>query len=70
MKQQRTFSVEPKRQILEELLSGTSTPAQLICHHIISSGLLNHWKEQYAKDRFGDKPGKEAALEDRARQLE
>ena len=70
MKQRRKFSVELKRQIVEELLSGMSTPAQLMRRHDISSGLLYHWKEQYAKGRFNNEPSKEAALEDRVRQLE
>jgi len=70
MKQRRKFSVELKRQVVEELLSGMSTPAQLMRRHDISSGLLYHWKEQYARGRFGNEPSKEAALEDRVRQLE
>jgi transposase len=70
MKQRRRFRVELKRQVVEELLSGISIPAQLIRRHEISSGLLYHWKEQYAKGRFDNQPSKEAALEDRVRQLE
>jgi transposase len=38
--------------------------------HDISSGLLYHWKEQYAKGRFDNPPTQEAALEERVRQLE
>ena len=70
MKQRRSFPIELKRQIVEELLSGMSTPAQLIRRHEVSSGLLYHWKEQYARGRFDNTPSKEAALEDRVRQLE
>lgn len=70
MKQRRRFSVELKRQVIEELLSGVSTPAQLMRRHDISSGLLYYWKEQYARGRFDNEPSKEAALEDRIRQLE
>ena len=70
MKQRRRFSVELKRQVVEELLSGISTPAQLIRRHEIPFGLLYHWKEQYARGRFDNQPSKEAALEDRVRQLE
>ncbi len=70
MKHRRSFAVELKRQIVEELLSGMSTPAQLTRRYEISSGLLYHWKEQYAKGRFDNEPSKEAALEDRVRQLE
>jgi transposase len=70
MKHRRSFAVDLKRQIVEELLSGMSTPAQLTRRYEISSGLLYHWKEQYAKGRFNNEPSKEAALEDRVRQLE
>jgi transposase-like protein len=66
MKHRRSFAVELMRQIVEELLSGMSKPAQLTCRYEISSGFLYHWKEQYAKGRFDNEPGKEAALEDRA----
>jgi len=47
-----------------------STPAQLTRRYEISSGLLYHWKDQYAKGRFDNEPSKEAALEDRVHQLE
>ncbi|MBP8981306.1 MAG: transposase [Syntrophobacterales bacterium] len=70
MKHRRKFRVGLKRQVVEELLRGMSTPAQLIRRHEISSGLLYHWKEQYARGRFNNEPSKEAALEDRVRQLE
>ena len=70
MKHRRSFAADPRRQIIEELLSGVSTPAQLIRRYEISSSLLYHWKEQYARGRFNNEPSKEAALEDRVRQLE
>jgi len=70
LKRRRSFAVELKRQIVEELLSGMSTPAQLTRRYEISSGLLYHWKDQYAKGRFDNEPSKEAALEDRVHQLE
>jgi transposase len=70
VKHRRNFPIDLKRQVVEELLSGISTPAQLIRRYEISSGLLYHWKEQYARGRFNNEPTKEAALEDRVRQLE
>jgi putative transposase len=48
MKTQRRFRPEFKRQVIEELLSGDSSPAQIIRLYEISSGLLYHWKKQYA----------------------
>jgi len=70
VKHRRNFPIELKRQIVEELLSGVSTPAQLIRRYEISSGLLYHWKEQYARGRINNEPTKEAALEERLHQLE
>jgi transposase len=70
MKKQRTFSPEFKHQVVEELLSGVSTSAQLSRRHNISSGLIYHWKKQYAKGSFGNKPTHEAAQAERIRQLE
>jgi transposase len=63
-------SPEFKRQVVEEWLSGVSSPAQLIRRHNLSSGLLYRWRNQYAKGRFNNPPSREAALEERVRQLE
>jgi transposase-like protein len=70
IKHRRRFSNEFKRQVVEEHLSGVSTAAQLMRRHDISSGLLYHWKDQYAKGRFDNPPTQEAALEERVWQLE
>ena len=70
MRKQRRFSVEFKRQVVEELLSGVSRPAQLCRRHDISSGLLYHWKRQYGRGRFGNEPTGEAAMADRIERLE
>src|SRR3569832_1854383 len=70
MRNQRTFSPEFKRQVIEELLSGVSTAAQLSRRHHLSSRLLYHWKKQYAQGGYDNEPTKEAALEERVRQLE
>jgi transposase len=70
MRSQRTFSSEFKRQVVEELLSGVSTVAQLCRRHHLSSSLLYHWKRRYAQGIYDKEPTKEAALEERVRQLE
>jgi transposase len=70
MRNQRRFPLELKRSIIEELLSQTSTAAQICRRHNISSSLLYHWKRQYARGKFGNEPTKEAALTDRIEQLE
>ena len=70
MRNQRSFSVEFKRQVVEELLSGTSRPAQLCRRHNISPSLLYHWKRQYSRGKFNNEPTEEAALKDRIEKLE
>lgn len=70
MKNQRSFSVEFKRQIVEELLSGESGPAQICRRHNIQSSLLYHWKRQYSRGKFNNEPTEEAALKDRIEQME
>lgn len=70
MRNQRSFSVEFKRQVVEELLSGESRPAQLCRRHNISASLLYHWKRQYSKGKFNNEPTEESALQDRIEKLE
>jgi transposase len=70
MKSQRSFSAEFKRQVIEELMSGESQPAQLCRRHNISSSLLYHWKKQYSRGRFNNEPTAEGALRDRVEKLE
>ena len=70
MRNQRTFSQDFKRQVVEELLSGESRPAQLCRRHNISSSLLYHWKKQYSRGKFNNEPTAEAALQDRVEKLE
>lgn len=70
MKKYRRYSTEFKRQVVEELLSGISTPAQIMRRHEISSGLLYHWKKQHFSNLFADDPNRNAALQERICQLE
>jgi transposase-like protein len=70
MRRVRSFSQEFKRQIVEELLSGESQPAQICRRHNISSSLLYHWKKQYTRGKFNNEPTAEAALQDRIEKLE
>lgn len=70
MRNKRSFSVEFKRQVVEELLSGESRPAQLCRRYNISPSLLYHWKRQYSKGKFNNEPTEEGALRDRIEKLE
>ncbi len=70
MKNQIAFSLEFKRQVVEELLSGESRPAQLCRRHNISPSILYHWKKQYCRGKFNNEPTEEGALKDRIEKLE
>ena len=70
MKSQRGFSVEFKRQVVEELMSGESRPAQLCRRYDIAPSLLYHWKRQYSRGKFNNEPTEEGALRDRVEKLE
>jgi transposase len=70
MGKQRRFSTEFKRQVIAEYLSGASTAAQLCRKHSISSGLLYLWRRQYLKNSFEADSAREAAQEERIRELE
>ncbi len=70
MRNQRNFSVEFKRQVVEEVMSGESRPAQICRRYNISSSLLYHWKRQYSRGKFNNEPTGEAALKDRVEKLE
>lgn len=47
MAERRKFSETFKRQVIEELLSQSSTLAQLSRRYDVSSGLIVHWKKRY-----------------------
>jgi transposase len=70
MRNQRSFSLEFKREVVQELLSGESSTAQLCRRHNISSSLLYHWKKQYSRGKFDNEPTEEGALKDRVEKLE
>jgi len=70
MRNQRSFSLEFKRQVVEELLSGESRPAQICRRYNIYSSVLYHWKRQYCRGKFNNEPTGEGALRDRIEKLE
>lgn len=70
MKNQRSFSLEFKRRVIEELLSGESGQAQICRRYNITPSLLYHWKKQYSRGKFNNEPTEEGALKDRIEKLE
>lgn len=70
MGKSRRFTAEFKRQVVEELLSGITRPAQLSRRYNLSRGLVYHWKNQYAKGKLNNEADQEEALIDRINRLE
>ena len=63
-------SKQLKRQVVEEALTGLSTPAVICRKYNISYSLLRNWKKQYAKGKFNNKPFAEVASQERIKELE
>lgn len=71
MRSKRTYSVAFKRQVVEELLSGSATMGQLSRRYEISTGLIGYWRNRYAEGKLVE--GKSAnveALEAKVKDLE
>lgn len=54
MAKRRIFSKAFKQQVVEEMLSGRATQAQLIRQYSLSYNMLSNWREAYRTGRFGD----------------
>jgi len=70
MRNKRTFSLEFKRRVVEELMSSESRPAQLCRRYDITPSVLYHWKKQYSRGNFNNEPTGEGALQNRVEKLE
>ena len=69
MAERRRFTATFKRQVVEELLSESSTLAQLSRRYDISSGLILHWKKRYEEGGLVEGPA-QTEKELRARNAE
>ena len=71
MRPKRTYSVAFKRQVVEELLSGSATMGQLSRRYELSTGLIGHWRNQYAEGKLIEgKTENVKALEAKVKDLE
>jgi transposase len=71
MAERRRFTATFKRQVVEELLSESSTLAQLSRRYDISSGLILHWKKRYEEGGLVEGPSQtEKELQARNAELE
>ena len=62
IRNQRSISVEFKRQVIEELVSKESRPAQTCRRYNIFSSPLYHCKRQCSRVKFNNEPTEEAIL--------
>lgn len=71
MRERRKFTVAFKRQVVEELLSRSSTLGQLSRRLDVSSGLILYWKKRYEAGALSEGPSSdEKELRSRIEQLE
>lgn len=71
MRTKRTYNVAFKRQVIEELLSGSATMGQLSRRYEISPGLIGYWRKRYIEGKLAEgKSANAKALEAKIRDLE
>jgi len=51
MRVRRTFTNDFKRQVVESIVSGSATQAELSRQYNISPVIINRWKKDYRKGR-------------------
>jgi len=72
MRARRSFSDDFKKQIVESIVSGSATQAELAREYRISPVMINRWKKDYKKGKFFENVSSQdmAKLELRIRDLE
>ena len=70
MRSRRTFSVEFKRQVVVQILSGTTTTAAICRKHSIAYSVVARWKKDYAMGRLDNEPTIEAGYQEKIAKLE
>ena len=72
MRERRNFSDDFKKQVVESIVSGSSTQAELAREHRISPVMINRWKKDYKAGKFFENVSSQdmAKLELRIRDLE
>lgn len=72
MGKRRTFSDKFKREVVEAIVSGAATQAELAKKHTLSPVLISRWKREYKKGKYfeGKNSSDIARLELRIKELE
>ncbi len=66
----RRFSAAFKRQVVEELLAGAASMAQLCRRYELCQTVVRNWKQQYAQGGLADSELEGESQEQRLRELE
>ena len=70
MRARRRFGAAFKRQVVEELLAGVSTQAQICRRYELCPTLVRAWREQYAQGKLADPEQVSRSQEQRIQELE
>lgn len=70
MRMKRRFSLDQKRRVVEELLSGAFGLAQVCQRHEVAAGQVHQWRRQYEQGLFSAEAREVRELNERIRQLE
>lgn len=72
MRERRSFSGDFKKQVVESIVSGSATQAELAREYKISPVMINRWKKDYKAGKFFENVSSHdmARLELRIRELE
>lgn len=70
MRQKRHFSTEFKKQVVEEILSGTTKPTQVCRKYNIAPPVVAQWQKLYVHNELDKQQITEASQEARIEQLE
>ena len=70
MRARRRFGAAFKRAVVEELLAGVSTQAQICRRYELCPTLVRAWREQYAQGKLADPEQVSRSQEQRIQELE
>jgi transposase-like protein len=70
MRARRRFSAAFKRQVVEELVAGVSTQAQICRRYELCPTLVRTWKQQYAQGQLADPEQVCSSQQERIQELE
>ena len=70
MKTRRKFTNEVKRQVVEEVQSGSVSLGEALKRYEINSSRYYYWKAQYDRGMFNNEPTAEGALLNKIAELE